>query len=124
MRKSLKLASFGIAFWLVMAMVGCTKTGVFGEKNPDIGNILAESATYEGQTVTLKGEYRGWEAGYGSPPVTRSDWVLKNSTGAIYVTGKSPSGFDPVNDIGKQVSVTGTVKIKDGKPYIEAAIVK
>jgi len=106
MRKSLKVAGFSIVMGLTIAMTGCGLHNVSAGKKPDIGDILAEPSSYEGQTVTLKGEYRGWEAGYGSPPVTKSDWVLKNSTGAMYVTGKSPSGFDPLNDRGQQVSVT------------------
>ena len=90
----------------------------------NIGDIVANPAAYAGRTVLLSGEYRGWEAGYSSPPVTRSDWILKDATGGIYVTGKAPSGFDPAKDIGKKVTVQGTVRVKDGKAYIEAETVK
>ncbi len=74
--------------------------------------------------MTLSGEYRGWEAGHGSPTVTRSDWILQDETGAIYITGKAPPGFDPVKDIGKKVTVHGIVRVKDDQAYIEAEIIR
>lgn len=74
--------------------------------------------------VTVSGEYRGWEAGYGSPPVTRSDWIVRDETGGIYVTGKVSPGLDPVEDRGKEITVCGVVKVKDGQTYIEAEAIK
>ena len=71
----------------------------------------------------MSGEYRGWEPGYGSPPVTRSDWVLKDETGGIYVTSKVSPGLDPTKDIGKRITVSGLVRVKDGQAYIEARAV-
>ena len=90
----------------------------------NIAEITANATTYAGKAVVLSGEYRGWEAGHGSPPITRSDWILKDATGAIYVTGKAPTGFDPQKDIGQKLTVQGIVRVKDGKAYIEAEIVK
>ncbi|MFH1381957.1 MAG: hypothetical protein ABIH70_03590 [Chloroflexota bacterium] len=87
-----------------------------------IAAITTNPAQYEGKTVTLNGEYWGWEGGYGSPPVTRSDWLLKDATGAIYVTGWAPAVFDPVNDRGKNISVSGVVKVKNGTAYIDAQL--
>jgi len=72
---------------------------------------------YTGQKVTLTGQYRGWEYGHGSPPITRSDWVLQDATGSIYVNGASK--LKHPRDIGKPVQVSGTVRIKGGVPYIE-----
>lgn len=89
-----------------------------------IAEITANTAAYVGKTVLLSGEYRDWEAGHGSPPVTRSDWILKDGTAAIYVTGKIPSGLDPQKDMGKKVTVQGIVKVKDGRVYIEAGTIK
>ena len=56
------------------------------------------------------------------PPVTRSDWVLKDETGSIYVTGKVSPGLDPVEDIGEKITVYGIVRLKDNQAYIEAKI--
>ena len=73
-----------------------------------IGDILANPAKYMREPVTVTGEYKGWQGEGYEPPVTRSDWVIKDKTGLIYVTGKSP-GLDPVEDIGKKLEVTGYI---------------
>ena len=83
-------------------------------------DLKHDVSEYAGKTVTLSGEYRGWEPGFGSPPVTRSDWILKDETGGIYITGKAPPGLDPVEDRGTEVTVRGVVKVKDGRAYLEA----
>jgi len=69
----------------------------------------------------VSGEYQGWSGGYGSPPVTRSDWVITDETGGIYVTGKS-SGLDPVSDKGKKISVVGKVEA-NAQVYLIAEII-
>ena len=85
-----------------------------------ISAIKQNPTSYEGQIVRLSGEYRGWEAGHGSPPVTRSDWVIKDSTGSIYVTGGS-LGLSYPQDLGKPITLSGVVRLKNGQPYIEIA---
>lgn len=62
--------------------------------------------------VTVSGEYQGWNGEYGSPPVTRSDWVIADETGWIYVTGRYP-GLDPAKDKGKKITVVGKVEAND-----------
>jgi hypothetical protein len=85
-----------------------------------IGAIKQNPVVYEGQTVTISGEYRGWEGGHGSPPVTRSDWVVQDNTGSIYITGSS-LGLRYPDDLGKVIKVNGIVKLKNGQPYIYIA---
>ncbi len=89
-----------------------------------IADIASNPTEYEGKTVTVSGEYRGWESGHGSPPVTRSDWILRDETGGIYVTGKVPPGLDPVEDKGKKITVYGVVRLKGDQAYIEAEIIR
>jgi len=85
-----------------------------------IGDIRATPTAYEGKVVTIEGKYQGWKAGFGSPPVTRSDWLIEDATGWLYVTGK-PAGLDPLSDVGRPIKVTGLAKItKDGEPYLYA----
>jgi hypothetical protein len=121
LKRVVGLVSCSVTIASLISLVACgTPATSTAETKVTIGNILANPAKYEGQKVTLNGEYRGWEGGYGSPPVTRSDWVLKDSTGGIYVTGQSPTRYDPNTDRGRSAIVTGVVKTKDGKPFIEA----
>ena len=86
-----------------------------------IAFIRAEPAAYEGRVITIEGKYQGWKGGFGEkPPETRSDWLVEDDTGWIYVTGK-PSGLDPIDDVGHPIKITGIVKItRDGEPYLSA----
>jgi len=83
--------------------------------------LTSTPSAFEGKIVTLVGKYRGWQPEGGQePPVTRSDWVLNDGTGEIYVTGESPD-LDPVEDIGQMLTVTGIVRLSDGVLYLEAS---
>jgi len=85
-----------------------------------IGDIRRVPIAYEGKVVTIEGKYQGWKGGFGSPPVTRSDWLVQDATGWLYVTGK-PAGLDPLGDIGRPIKVTGLIMVtKDGEPYLYA----
>ena len=91
-----------------------------------IGIILDAPREFDGRTFEVVGYYRGanlfGEAG-GSPPVTRSDWVIADDTGAIYVTGIAPQGLDPSarSDAWSLVRVTGrVVYVRLGTSYLEA----
>ena len=95
-----------------------------------VGSIVAEPFTFEGKNITIIGYYRGWdllhEADVG-PPVTRSDWVIKDSTGTIYVSANSEAKLpdelspDSLQDTSVILRVMGIILVtKDTQPYIEA----
>jgi hypothetical protein len=99
-----------------------------------VKEILADPGDFEGTSVTLVGYYRGWdllgEAGSG-PPVTRSDWVLRDDSGAIYVqAGLAVEGDISLNpgskaDTDKVLRVTGFVRLTDtGQAYIEPELIE
>ncbi len=120
-----KVIAFAMVVCLLAFLTACaTGEQTTREEAINIANITSNPTEYEGKIVTVDGEYRGWEAGHGSPPVTRSDWVLADETGAIYVTGKISPGLDPVKDIGKKITVDGIVRVKNNQAYIEAKIVR
>ncbi len=94
-----------------------------------IGLILSNPADYTSQEVTIVGYYRGWnlldevDAG---PAVTRSDWVITDSSGAIYVEARNDFdraiGLDPssAQDTTKVLRLVGVVRVNNKKqPYIE-----
>ena len=116
--KSILLA----AFLAVLLMVACQQTTPPPPPPAEatIGEIRATPIAYEGKVVTIEGMYQGWKGGYGSPPVTRSDWLVEDATGWLYVTGK-PAGLDPLGDVGHPIKVTGQVKLtEEGEPYLDA----
>jgi hypothetical protein len=65
-----------------------------------IGEIIDHPDQFIGQQVEVIGFYRGWDLlkeVKSAPPVTRSDWVIADNSGAIYVTGIGAQGLDPAS---------------------------
>ena len=85
-----------------------------------IAKILKSPADYESKIVTVSGFFSGWRGPCrGGPPVSRSDWMIADSWHCIYVHGPVPSGLDPAKPTGETITVTGTIRIKRGHPYLE-----
>jgi len=85
-----------------------------------LGIILAESARFESITVTVTGRFQGWRGPCpGGPPVSRSDWMINDASGCLYVHGPVPPGLDAAKPAGEKISVTGVVRLKNGRPYLE-----
>jgi hypothetical protein len=119
MRRFLKSNSILLALLAILLITACPPTTPPSEVA--IGEVRAASALYEGKTVTIEGVYQGWQGGYGSPPVTRSDWLVEDNTGWLYVTGKPAGDLDPLGDIGRPVKITGQVELtEEGEPYLVA----
>jgi len=99
-----------------------------------LGSVITEPFSFEGQDIIVVGYYRGWDLLHEantSPPVTRSDWVIKDLTGAIYVSADSeakvPEGLHPssLQDTGAILEVKGVVRVTGGgQPYIEATSIE
>jgi hypothetical protein len=99
-----------------------------------ISSIIIEPSNYEGQEIVVIGYYRGWDLLHDvnlAPPVTRSDWVVKDSTGAIYVSASSKAKLpetlkpDSLEYMDVILKVKGVVHItSEGQPYIEATSIE
>jgi hypothetical protein len=95
-----------------------------------LGRVLESPQDFEGQEVTVVGYYRGWDLlaeVNAPPPVTRSDWVLADATGALYVSAASaapadlPPGPGSGNDLWRVLRLSGVVRLTaQGQPYLEA----
>ena len=96
-------------------------TGTIIINTTKIADIRANPKMYEDKVVTIEGTYQGWSSGYpGVPPISRSDWLMKDDTGWIYVTGKRPA-LDPLEDVVTKIVVTGIVRSSEaGEAYIVA----
>jgi hypothetical protein len=98
------------------------ETGPARKQEAGPGTILNEPSRFTSGTVTVRGAFRGWRGPCrGGPPVSRGDWMIADATGCLYVHGPVPPGLDPAMPSGDTVTVTGTVRMKNGLPYIEAA---
>ncbi|MBU0675039.1 MAG: hypothetical protein KJ950_10385 [Proteobacteria bacterium] len=85
-------------------------------------DLLRKKEVSPGQTVELSGQFMGWKGTcLTAPPVSRSDWMLVDSTGCIYVTGAIPVGLDPAKPNLETILVKGRLAAdQKGKAYLEA----
>lgn len=96
---------------------------------PTIRALSLEPWKFDGQTVTVVGNFRGrnlfGDVG-GAPGKSRYDFVLRGSEGAVWVTGMRPRGkgfdldIDRRVDTDKWLKVTGTVSRERGLGLIQA----
>lgn len=81
--------------------------------------ILKNPASFQHRKVMVVGVFRGWQGKGENPGITRSDWVVEDASGAMYVAGAPPFGLDPVKDLGQPVTVWGTLEVTGkGIPYL------
>lgn len=95
-----------------------------------LGRVLESPQEFEGQEVAVVGYYRGWDLlgeANAPPPVTLSDWVMADATGAVYVSAASAAPADlslgpgSGNDLWRVLRLSGVVRLTaGGQPYLEA----
>ncbi|MCK9420854.1 MAG: hypothetical protein M0R70_15970 [Nitrospirae bacterium] len=117
-------------FFLCTAINGAQASGAHApskevagkETNITIKRILDDTRSFEGKDVTVQGINRGWTGKCASSTMlTRSDWILEDETGCIYVTGRMPTGSSPDKSQGERIVVQGKVIFgSTGKPIIKA----
>lgn len=92
--------------------------------------LALEPWRYEGQTVTLVGQFRGRNLFGdlpGAPATSRYDFVLRSGDGAVWVTGLRPRGrgfdlnVDARVDTSRWLEVTGVVKRERSLVTLEGA---
>ena len=112
----------------VLWAVACASSPDAENKENTTGSVITINAIkdnpdgYDGRTVLLTGRFKGWKgACKEAPPRTRSDWIMADDTGCIYVTGSIPKGLSPMSPNDETVTLTGVVRLTDsGVPYLEA----
>ena len=92
------------------------------EMNITIKQIVDDTRSFEGKDVTVQGIYKGWSGKCeSSAMLTRSDWILEDETGCVYVTGLMPTGSPANQPQGQRMVVQGKVILgSTGKPIIKA----
>lgn len=92
------------------------------EGKGSIKTILEKPSVFENKVVIVEGFFRGWSGRCKSgPPKSRSDWMLEDDTGCVYITGQIPNGLSPFQPKGEQLSVKGKVLLdKNHRPFLEA----
>ncbi|MBW3621952.1 MAG: hypothetical protein KY468_00915, partial [Armatimonadetes bacterium] len=94
---------------------------------PSVGDLLKNPRAYLNREITLTGVFRAHLAERGErlvedgPPTSRSDWILKDDTGSIYVAGNGGILFDRRSDLNKRFRVHGLVRMNpEGRLYLRA----
>ncbi len=86
-----------------------------------IKQVMENAGRMNDQEVELTGTFRGWKGCPASAMITRSDWVLEDGSGCIYVSGAMPEGVSPEKAQGEHVRIKGRVLVDaKGKPTIKA----
>lgn len=100
------------------------------QTSPSVRALALEPWKFEGQTVTVVGQFRGRNL-FGdlpdAPKKSRYDFVLKAADASLWVTGLRPRGkgfdlnVDARVDTGRWVEVTGVLKHEHGLVAVDAA---
>jgi hypothetical protein len=129
-RLTFSMALFG---W---ALIACASTGqnVPAPQTKDstqadallaVDTVAKAPANWAGKKVKVTGNFSGWKGKCtGSPPVSRSDWMMDGNAACMYVSGRLPpelSSIPPAKGIGKPIVVIGKIIIDQrGKAYIQS----
>ncbi|MDY7031721.1 MAG: hypothetical protein SVY10_07415 [Thermodesulfobacteriota bacterium] len=124
---SQRIFIFFIAFLTAFVFSTHAYAGGDGDINNDfqyvsIGELRNDVEKYKGRMIIVRGEYCGWHGeGLKNPFITRSDWVMKDATGGIYVSGRMPVEMRKGVNKGINIEVKGRFLLsRDNVPYIKA----
>ncbi|MFA5907140.1 MAG: Ig-like domain-containing protein [Vicinamibacterales bacterium] len=100
---------------------------------PPLRTVAMEPARFEGQRITILGQFRGRNL-YGdlpeAPAPAKWQFVLRSTDAALWVMGLQPKGktfnFDPAKriDSGRWVKVQGTVRTGKGLTWLEGTAIE
>ncbi len=101
--------------------------------SPPLRALAMEPARFDGQKVTITGQFRGRNL-FGdlpeAPAQNRFQFVLRSSDAALWVMGVQPKGrtfnFDPSRriDTGRWVKVQGTVRTAKGLTWLDGTSIE
>jgi hypothetical protein len=104
-----------------------------GVTSPPLRALAMEPAKFDGQKVTITGQFRGRNL-FGdlpeAPAQNRFQFVLRSSDAAVWVMGVQPRGkafnFDPGKriDTGRWVKVHGTVRTAKGLTWLDGTSIE
>ncbi len=119
---------------LVLILAGTTPPPAAAEATaPPLRTVALEPARFEGQRVSILGQFRGRNL-FGdlpeAPAPAKWQFVLRSTDTALWVMGLQPKGktfnFDPAKriDTGRWVKVQGTVRTAKGLTWLEGATIE
>jgi hypothetical protein len=118
-----------IQFWAYLGPPEKEGKGPIKALEVSLETLVTAPGRHDGQTVRVVGQFRGANL-FGDLPShsqrRSSDWVIKDSLFAVWVTGRKPQGdgfrLDGglKRDTGKWIEIVGRVETKGGVTYLQA----
>ncbi|MEO7156950.1 MAG: hypothetical protein ABI039_05275, partial [Vicinamibacterales bacterium] len=119
---------------LILILGGSSPAPATGNATtPPLRSVAMEPSRYDGQQVTITGQFRGRNL-FGdlpeAPVNSRYQFVLRSGDAAVWVMGVQPKGktfnFDPTKriDSGRWVKVQGTVRTAKGLTWLEGTSIE
>jgi len=117
------MGRFGMFALMGLVLLAACAGGPPSSAGPAVERIGADPGEHVDREVTLTASFKGWKGGCpGPPPVSRSDWMVDDGTGCLYVHGPLPPGLDPARPKDERVVLTGVLKRSaDGVLYLDIA---
>ncbi|PKN96730.1 MAG: hypothetical protein CVU43_19240 [Chloroflexi bacterium HGW-Chloroflexi-5] len=106
----------------ILILMAFSTTAPAEELFTPIADIIANPTVFANRFVSVYGHYSGWKNAPGSPPVSRSDWVLCDENNqAIYCTGAIPQDAETgaPETFWRPLSILAAVRVANGMPYLE-----
>ncbi|PLY07128.1 MAG: hypothetical protein C0624_03835 [Desulfuromonas sp.] len=123
MPRLIHIAVLGLALTTISCRPLPTEPIVTAESatTPTIRQLTDPAQVQLNQPVTIRGAFKGWSGNcQGGPPVSRSDWMLEDDSGCIYVHVAPPRGHDPLKPNGETLIVPGILKqSSEGTIYLD-----
>jgi hypothetical protein len=129
--KSVKNTTTIAAYAIFLSsLIMCSSPSVNAKEGESVRNItiqtaISDCAKSKCDVIELSGTFHGWKGGCPSSAMkTRSDWVIKDDSGCLFVAGANPAGLSMQKPANEKVRVTGHVVAGEaGKFRFEATSV-
>jgi len=94
---------------------------VYVDKVIEIAEIFKDMTVYLDEPVIVEGVFMGWNGSCSSSIIkTRSDWIVEDQSGCIYVTGMIPTFLNPSAPKRENIRVEGKLTSLKNKPLLVA----
>lgn len=127
MRKLRQIAYVFFSIEVVFFAAACVATPMPGTVPQEIVTVKViqdKPSDFSGKAVHITGLFKGWQGACKiSPPKSRSDWMIEDGTGCIYVHGAIPRGLNPTSPKDEPVSLKAVVRLTAGGfPYLDITL--
>jgi hypothetical protein len=125
-----KISTIAASAIVLSSLIMCSSPSVNAKEGESVKSItisqaISDCAKSKCDVIELSGTFHGWNGGCPSSAMkTRSDWVIKDDSGCLFVAGAKPPGLSMQKPANEKVRVTGHIVAGEaGKFRFEATSV-